>query len=89
VQRHAKQDADDRPLYPPSLDSPSESKVDQNDNEMQEQPQEEPPIPAVNQPCREAVDEEPISHVESMPGWSEPVYETVCSALYYINNALF
>jgi hypothetical protein len=72
VQNHAKKDAADQPLYPASLDSPFEYKVDQIDNEMQDPPQQEPPIPDMDQPAADIV-----SHVEALPNCHLPVYETV------------
>lgn len=83
VQNHALREAAERPLYPESLDEPSEEKIDPIANEMQDDPQQVPPVPVDEQkghvpdaPCGEAIPEF-VSHVQALPNCDVPVYETV------------
>ena len=75
MERHARIARDARPLFPVALDSSSEMKSEDVDDPVH-QPQQAPPVPAVDEPGP-PYDDDIVSHVEAMPGCHEPVYETV------------
>ena len=87
VANHYRQQEAARPLFPASLDSPSEAKCDPIDNRpdhaipnMEDQMEDEGnrPVPPPTAP------EDYVSHVESLPNCHEPIYQTVFNALYVV-----
>jgi hypothetical protein len=78
AERHASEEAADRPLYPAALDASSVAKDDQIDNhEVPFQPEVEHKEQVPSPPCPAVHIEDMVSHVEVMPGCNEPVYESV------------
>ena len=78
VARHTKWDAADGPLFPSTPDTPSEEKLDPTIDNQLEQPVQNMDDDLVRPyPESISVEDDIVSHVESLPNCNEPIYQTV------------